>query len=485
MESIKLKNLLRGLSLQVRGSKEKEIRRICNDSRRAAPGDLFIARKIEHAQEAINAGAVAIATEHYNPFLEIPQLITDKLSSLEAELGKRLYKNPSHKLFMVGITGTNGKTTTSFLCKAILDRAGFSSGLIGSLGYYVGKSRFDPTLTTPDILSNLFFLSEMVKAEEKSCCMEVSSHALSQGRVEGLEYDVAIFTQLTPEHLDYHRSMEEYATAKRKLFASLAPNKLAIINNDCTYAEFMKRGTTSRILTYGIENRSDIMASKISPSPKGLSFTLHHQEREYSITAPLLGKFNVYNILGAIAMALEKKIDISLIQKTLASFSHVPGRMQKISHPFPFQVYVDFSHTEDSLRRALFTLREITKGRIITVFGCGGCRYPEKRKKMGAVSSKLADISIITNDNPRTEDPMQIIHQIEKGFSGKKPLIEPDRGKAIKMAIDMAEEKDTVLIAGKGAEKIQIFAQTTHPWDDVVAAEEALKNKDAHLNHTP
>ncbi len=485
MEPIKLKSLLRGIeNINIRGSKEKEVRRICNDSRRAAPGDLFIARKTEHAEEAIQAGAAAIVTEYYNPFLSVPQIITSDISFLEAELGRRFYKDPSRKLHMLGVTGTNGKTTTTTICKALWDGAGYSSGLIGTLGYQVGDSRFDPTLTTPDILTNLHFLSEMVKVGQKSCCMEVSSHALSQDRVVGIEFDIAIFTQLTPDHLDYHKTMEEYASSKKKLFQSLGKEKVAILNADCPYSTFMQEDIASRVVWYGIDRPADLQATDLAFSSDGISFTLLYQNKNYPITSPLLGKFNVYNLLASIAAAMERKIEIPLIQKILSSLQHVPGRMQKVGKNLPISVYVDFAHTEDSLKRALFTLRQITNRRIITVFGCGGCRYPQKRKQMGKISSELSDLSILTNDNPRTEDPMQIIEEIKKGFAKSDPFIEPDRGKAIEKAIFMAEEGDLVLIAGKGAEKMQIFAHTTHPWDDCVAAEEALKKKYAHTVHT-
>ncbi len=462
---MKLKTLIKGLECEVKGSKEIDVTGISADSRTVSPGNLFIAKQgasfdgSQFISDAIHAGAVAVATDLYDPFIQATQVIGSP-SKLEAKLASRYYGNPSKDLLVVGITGTKGKTTTSYLVKYLLDRLGIYSGLIGTIETIVGESRFFSTLTTHDVISNQKWLKEMVQRGCKAAVLEVSSHGLEQGRVEEIEFDFAIFTNLYPDHLDYHQTMENYAAAKRKLFEKA---KQRILNADSPWE--MGQG-----LTFGIE-KGDIRAEKIELSASGTRFEV----KGVPFALPLIGRFNVYNVLATIAVGLEKGASLEQIGAILTQFGSVPGRLERIGN-----VFVDFAHTGDALENVLTALRQIAKGRLILVFGCGGNRDFERRLGMAKVADQWADISIITNDNPRKEDPEEIARQIVLGFK-EKPLVELDRKKAIAMAIGMAGGEDFVLIAGKGHEKSQIFAGQTIPFDDVEVVKEILNRYDGSL----
>lgn len=475
MEPIKLKQLIQNIpSLTIKGSKDVVIQGLSNDSRKVAPNDLFIARKTEHAKQAVENGASAVLSDIYNPFLSVSQVIVEDVEEIEALIAKKFYRHPFKELFMIGITGTNGKTTTTFMCRQILQSADILCGIIGTTGYYIGNQIYDPILTTPDVVMCHKLLKEMVTARFSACAMEVSSHALVQNRIKNIDFDVAIFTNITDEHLDYHKDMTSYALAKQKLFTSLKRKSFALINQDAAYAEMMKE-TAATVITFGIEKPCDIRAKDITISLKGSSFILHYQNQKYRFSTPLIGKFNVYNLLAAISMALIKGIDISLIQKAVASMPYIIGRMEKIaSHP---HIFVDYAHTPDGLEQVLTTLSTVKKNRIITLFGCGGDRDPFKRDKMASIAEKYSDHTIVTSDNPRTEDPQKIIDEIARGFSGNSYSKQVDRKKAIEEAIIQAEKEDIVLIAGKGHEKVQIFAHTTLPFNDAMVAKEVIKKR--------
>ncbi len=458
---MKLKSLIRGLDLTVKGSKEVEITGIAADSRTVAPGNLFIAKRgasfdgTQFIGQAVNAGAAAVLTDIYDPFLDKPQVIHSNVGAIEAKLAARYYGNPSDDLFVVGVTGTKGKTTTTYLIKHLLDGLGKPSGLIGTVETVVGSNRFFSTLTTHDVIANQKLLKEMLLKECKAAVLEVSSHGLVQGRVEEIEFDIGIFTNLYPDHLDYHKTVDEYALAKRKLFEKA---ETIILNADSYWSAYPG-------VTFGIE-KGDLRAKEISFSAEGTEFTVNGCK----FRSPLIGKFNVYNALAAIAVGIYLDAPLSQIRDILATFTSVPARLERIGN-----VFVDFAHTGEALENVLQTLKEIVKGRLIVVFGCGGNRDPQRRTGMAKAAEKWADISIVTSDNPRQEDPNEIARQITDAFH-KKPLVELDRKKAICQAIQMAQLNDLVLIAGKGHERVQIFAHQTIPFDDAAIVKEALQN---------
>ncbi len=474
--TMQLKKLIDGLDIKVvKGSKAIDISGISSNSKEVGPGFLYIAKRGKthdgnrYVSDAILAGASAILSDLYNPFLEsVTQLIASDTTALEPLLAKRFYDNPHEKLFLIGITGTSGKTTTSYLIKHLLD----DCGLIGTIESIIGEHRIKSELTTPDCITCYKLLKEMSFAKLSSAVMEVTSHALSQNRVEGLQFDIALFTNLTPEHLDYHENMDAYTKEKAKLFSKLKENGVAIMNRDDPSSVFMK--TDRKILTYGIENDADFKAKDITMDLLGSKFTLEYEGKEEIFQIPLIGKFNIYNALAAIAVALVKGIDISEIKSRMGTFNSVPGRLEPVCCNKEAHIFVDFSHKADALKNVLETLFELKKGKMITVFGCGGNRDREKRPKMAKIAEDYSDIVIVTSDNPRNEDPEEIIREIQKGFTKKTYLIEVDRKKAIEKGISLLEKGDILLIAGKGHETNQIFAERSIFFDDVKVAEELV-----------
>jgi UDP-N-acetylmuramoyl-L-alanyl-D-glutamate--2,6-diaminopimelate ligase len=480
---MKLKQLLKDMhNVVVRGSKEIEITGITANSKLVAPANIFVAKRghkedgAKYIPEAIQAGASCIASDMYDPTLkDVTQVICQNVIELEAYLAANYYSNPSQELWMVGVTGTNGKTTTSYGIKHVLDKTASLSGLIGTIEYYVGKSSFEAMRTTPDVSSNHRLLRDMVRSGCKSCVMEVTSHALEQGRVLGIEYDVAVFTNLTHDHLDYHKNMENYCKAKNLLFRYLTTSlgskvdrkKWAIVNSDSDWMPKIVEGTYAHVLTYGLDSNADIKASHIAFSQKGTSFSVTYKEKEIEFFWPLVGRFNVYNALAVIGVSIAKGIPFDNLPPLLASFHTAPGRLEKVDNPLGLHIFVDYAHSDDALRNVLKTLRECTKGRLITVFGCGGDRDKEKRPKMASCVEELSDVAVITQDNPRSEDPQEICNQICKGFSSHASyIVEMDRKKAIQRAVEIAKPEDIILIAGKGHETKQYLAGWSIDFDD-------------------
>jgi UDP-N-acetylmuramoyl-L-alanyl-D-glutamate--2,6-diaminopimelate ligase len=457
VESVKLRTLIKDLKVTVKGSKEVDVTGISSDSRRVSPGNLFIAKKggVPFIPQAVNAGAVAIVTDLYDPFFTLPQIICENPSLLEAHLAARYYGEPAKELFVVGVTGTKGKTTTTYLIKHLLDGMHIPSGLIGTVETVIGDHRFASSLTTHDVISNQKWLREMIQKKCAAAVLEVSSHGLEQGRVDEIGFDLAVFTNLYPDHLDYHKTLEAYIQAKAKLFHKADQ---AILNADSFWGENGYAG-----FTFGIE-KGDLRAKDISFSANGTEFVVQNCK----FYSPLIGKFNIYNALGAIAVGLQKGASLPEMRDILAEFPSVPARLERIGN-----VFIDFAHTGEALENVLQTLKAICQGKLIVVFGCGGDRDPQRRVNMAQVADRLADLSIITTDNPRTEDPQEIANQIRAGFQ-KDPVVELDRKKAIQKAIALATEKDLVLIAGKGHEKVQIFAHQTILFDDVAVVKEIL-----------
>ncbi len=486
---MKLKQLLKDIPfIEVRGSKEIDVLGLSCNSKLVAPGFLFFAKKgskqngNQFIQEAILAGAVGIVTDLFDPFLKnVVQVLCKDVSSLEAVLSDRFYRSPSRKLLTVGITGTNGKTTCSYLVKHLFNRMGLETGLIGTIEWAFKDSVFPSNLTTPDVITCQKLLHEMVVAGCQSVVMEVSSHALSQGRVDPIDFDLAIFTNLTQDHLDYHSTMQEYAEAKAKLFTSLGKKgpsdkkfrKRAIVNQDSPWTKTVIKELCTDCISYGLGSDADLYAQKIKLCPDGMEFEVCYQGERAFLRSSLIGKFNVYNLLAAAAAGLSLDWKLSDIVAVLSSFKAVPGRLERVENAQEKNIFVDYAHTEDALQNALMTLREIGKGKLICVFGCGGNRDRLKRPKMGHVAEEHADLVFVTSDNPRGERPEEIIREILLGIQDQKHIVvEVDRKKAIQKAVEILGKDDILLIAGKGHENYQIFSHHTIHFDDRIVAKE-------------
>lgn len=465
---------------QIKGARDPEITGICSNSKLVAPGSLFIAKQglvndgASYIVEAIQAGASAVLTDIFDPSLkEIVQVIHKNPASIEGQLAHDYYKSPSRELFVVGITGTNGKTTTSFLTKYLLDHlSGATAGLIGTIEYIIGKSRYQAVRTTPDIISNQKMLREMCHQGCQDAIMEVSSHALMQGRVDKIYFNVAIFTNLTEEHLDYHQTMDAYCAAKNLLFKNLDQGTAAVVNADSPWVERIIKDCKAPIFTYGILNQADLMASDIKLTTEGTSFSLHYQAQVYPVQIPLIGRFNVYNCLAALGACLKKGFKIEKMIPLLPTCPSVSGRLEPVLNAKGLKIYVDFAHSADSLENVLSCLTELKTGKIITVFGCGGDRDKAKRPSMANSAERYSDFCIVTSDNPRSENPGSICEEIASAFKKNAYIIEIDRKKAIAKAIEMASPLDIILIAGRGHETSQIFAHKTIEFDDCKIAKE-------------
>lgn len=480
---MKLKKLLKDIPVkEVKGSKEIEITGLCANSKVVSPGNLFVAKKgrvddgAHYSREAIAAGASAILSDIFDPSLRhVTQIIHPNVSAVESLLAAQYYQFPSHEMFMVGITGTNGKTTTSFLVKHMLDQLNAPCGLIGTIEYIIGKHRYQATRTTPDVISNHKMLREMVLQGCKAAVMEVTSHALDQGRSQNIAYDVAIFTNLTLDHLDYHLNMEHYAQAKEKLFKGLAAKQTkkafdypvtAVVNVDSPWHKKMLQECKAKVMTYGFDETADVRASHVKLTASRTYFKVAYQGQDVECSCPLVGRYNVYNCLAALCVGLVRNEPLTKLAEILSTFPSVPGRLEAVPNELGLNIFVDFAHSDDALTNVLECLQEFKKGRIITVFGCGGDRDQTKRPKMAKAAEELSDFCIVTADNPRSESPESISEDIIRGFLKKNWMIELDRKEAIRKAIGMASSDDIILIAGKGHEKFQIFAHKTIEFDD-------------------
>jgi len=485
---------------EVHGPTELSVKGITYDSRQVKPDYIFVAISgyIEdgnsYIAQALEAGASVIVSSKTTDRLARPsrwggsatQIVVENPRKALAKLATIFYDYPSDKLNIIGITGTNGKTTVSYLTEAILKENGAKVGVLGTIAYRIGEKIFPAPITTPQSSDLQQMLRKLVDEEFTTVVMEVSSHALSLDRVEGCEFDSAIFTNLSREHLDFHKSMEEYLIAKIKLFSTLGKNarkereKLAVLNLDDPSAEKIIESTRAKIITYGIESKADVVAKSIKLNLDKTNFTLFSPKGEVKIAFPLIGKYNVYNALAAIAVALGQGIDLDIVKRGVERVSYIPGRFEKIDCGQPFTVIVDYAHTDEALRRLLGVCRELRPGRIITVFGCGGDRDRGKRPLMGEAAIELSDYVIVTSDNPRSEDPERIALDIEVGIKRKgrndyQTII--DRFQAIEKALSMAEKGDLVVLAGKGHEQYQIFKDGSVPFDDREVARKILSEK--------
>jgi UDP-N-acetylmuramoyl-L-alanyl-D-glutamate--2,6-diaminopimelate ligase len=487
---MKLDALLSSIQpLAADGTTDREITSLCYDSRRVQEGSLFFAlrgEKVDGAQfipQALKQGAVAVVTEHGVEKMDATSIVVSDARAAMADLASAFYQNPARALKVAGITGTNGKTTTAFLIKHLCERAQLRCGLIGTVRYEIGDRIVPASRTTPESLDVHELLWQMRSAGCKAVAMEVSSHALVQERVRGMEFDAAIFTNLTQDHLDYHKTMEAYFDAKARLFTGLQAQKRkkgkAILNLDDRYgAQLVGRvGSEVPVITYGMGARAEFRASNVRADFHGSSYQLDANNRSYLVRLPQIGNFNVYNSLAAIAGAYAMGVDVRTSVLALADAPAVPGRMEPVVAQRAFKVFVDYAHTDDALLNAMKTLRELQPARLIVVFGCGGNRDRGKRVRMGVAVDQLADYAIVTSDNPRKEDPLAIIEDIKPGLRRGAYEVIPDRREAIFRAVELAQARDIVLIAGKGHETYQEFADKTVPFDDVAIARSALDNK--------
>ena len=480
---------------------ETTVTAVTYDSRQAGPGAVFVALRgvnadgASFAREALNRGAVAIVSEAVaprdviRPWIQVP----DARLSLAA-LAATLYDNPSEELTLVGITGTNGKTTTSYVLASIFEAAGIRCGRIGTVGYRIGEREFEASRTTPEAPDLQRMLREMVDDGCGACVMEVSSHALTLRRADRLHFAAAVFTNLTRDHLDFHRDMEAYFVAKRRLAELLPQTGIAVTNLDDPRGRDFA-AAAHRPVTYAIDRPADVRPGPLSFSLDGLRFDVRTPRGTLRLVSRLVGRPNAYNILAAAATAMALDVPFSAIEEGIAALEDVPGRFQVVSGAGDdVRVVVDYAHTDDALKNLLETARPLSGGgRVITVFGCGGDRDRTKRPLMGAVAARLSDLVVITSDNPRSEDPAQIIEEIKRGIvvpadrtpPGGTPAKSPphvavvDRKAAIERAIREAGAGDLVLIAGKGHEKYQVIGDKTLPFDDVEIARAALERRRA------
>ena len=389
----------------------------------------------------------------------------------------RFYGNPSQAVKTIGITGTNGKTTVSYVIEAILKQAAKKSGVLGTINYRVGNKILPSVNTTPGLIDNQQFLFDLAKQNIPYCIMEVSSHALDQGRVDMIDFQTAVFTNLTSDHLDYHKNTKNYFQAKAKLFTKLAPRASAVVNVDDEYGRRLVTMTKGKVLTYGWKQKADIAVKNIRPSLSGSTFLLQTPRGAQEIKTPLIGFHNIYNLLAAAGAAYADGISLEDIKTAIEKFSNVPGRLEKIETKRGYHVFVDYAHTEDGLKNVLSSFKEISPARIILVFGCGGDRDKTKRPKMGRIAGELADFTIVTSDNPRSEDPQAIVDQVVKGFSKSVYKVILDREEAIREALRSANKGDIVLIAGKGHEDYQIFKDKKIHFDDREVVRNILSEK--------
>lgn len=479
---------------EIRGDAGTECRGISIDSRKISPGDLFICLPghtvdgHDYAKKAAEAGAAALVVQHWLDDVSLPQLKVKDSRVAMAVLGNVFFDFPSSRMKVIGVTGTNGKTTTTYLIERILLDQGKSAGLIGTIQRRFAGQTFPMSGTTPESLDLQRYLHEMIEADTDYCVMEVSSHALDQGRVKGTKFRTAVFTNLTQDHLDYHKSMEEYRAAKGLLFSRLGntyasspeERSYAVLNADDPASAYFAKQTAAEIVTYGVDQEADVRASNIRITAKGTTFHADTFLGNIDITLKMVGKFNVYNALAAMTVALLEGVSLQDIKSSLEAVPGVDGRVEAVDEGQSFAVIVDYAHTPDGLENVLNAVNEFAKGRVICVFGCGGDRDRTKRPIMGKIAARLSGYVIVTSDNPRTEDPELILKDIEAGLEEDGVPQERyefivDRREAIEKAIEMASPEDVVLIAGKGHETYQLIGKEVHDFDDRIVAKEAIR----------
>jgi UDP-N-acetylmuramoyl-L-alanyl-D-glutamate--2,6-diaminopimelate ligase len=491
---------------EIRGPTKREIGSLAYDSRQVRPGGLFLALRGVHQDghrylgAAVDRGAAALVLENWAPGIpaETTQILVPDSREALALLGACFYGYPARRLRLIGVTGTNGKTTTSYLVEAVLKSAGIKTGVLGTIEYRCGDRTWPAPVTTPESLDLHYYLAEMVREGATHVVMEVSSHALEQGRCRGLAFEVGLFTNLTQDHLDYHRDMESYYQAKAKLFGDYLkgtparPESLAVINRDDPFGERLWMETTVPRRDFSLHQDAAYQALEIRSGFRGNEVRIRTPRGVFELHSPQLGRHNVYNLLAAWAVGEALGLPGETIRRGLASLQRIPGRMELVPNPQGLAILVDYAHTPEALRFVLLSLRELTSHRIITVFGCGGDRDSAKRPIMGQIAGDLSHLAVITSDNPRTEDPLEIIAQIEAGLveDGHRRYdpgvlsrlpeqpgycLIPDRREAIARAVQWAGSDEVLLIAGKGHETYQLLGDRVLPFDDRLGAGQAAE----------
>jgi UDP-N-acetylmuramoyl-L-alanyl-D-glutamate--2,6-diaminopimelate ligase len=513
---MKLSETLKGVAwLEWQGPEDGDVASLCYNSVKCEKGSLFVAisglKTDGHLfiEDAIKKGARFVVHEHdFIPPAGVTAIrVRDSRRTL-GEMARNFFDDPSSALCLIAVTGTNGKTTTTYLLESILKNAGHAVGVLGTVNYRYGTTAVPAPNTTPESFEMQRILREMADHGVTHCIAEVSSHAIALHRVDDCAFDAGIFTNLTQDHLDYHKTMENYFHAKQRFFSEVLPTggkkpASMIINGDDPWGQRIIRETAGKCTTYGLDKTSDVTARTHHLSLDGISADIASKNNAFTVSAGLMGKFNLYNMLAAISASLELGVPVEAIKKGLASLPQVPGRLEKVSEPGQPFVFVDYAHTDDALRRVLENLAAFRRKNIITVFGCGGDRDRGKRPLMGEAATRYSDVTIVTSDNPRTENPLEIIKEIEQGIhiprielniknktdlskaktsSGKFYTVIPDRTRAIFAAIALACEDDIVLIAGKGHEDYQVIGNVKHPFDDRRVARKALADSRKRRN---
>jgi UDP-N-acetylmuramoyl-L-alanyl-D-glutamate--2,6-diaminopimelate ligase len=488
---MKLSRLVEGLPVRLpEDGPDPDVTGVTHDSKRVSRGDLFVAWKGARfdgtlfADAAAEDGAVAllVPTGAPRPITvppEVPWATADDPHALLPHLAARAYGEPHRELLMAGVTGTNGKSTVSTLIARLLDTAGRPCGLVGSLGSFFGDHKYEKGRTTPEGSDFFRLLRAMRDDGAEAVSMEVSSHALSLGRIAGTGFDVAVFTNLTRDHFDFYRDFEDYFQAKAKLFEMLKPGARAAVNRDDPWGARLA-GELADPLTWGEAGEGDVHPREVALDERGIRGTLATPRGDLAFESRLLGRFNLLNLLAAVAAAECLGLPHEAVAEGIARQKPLLGRMEPVERGQPFPVFVDYSHTDQALAAALRSLKELSDKRVIVVFGCGGDRDHGKRPLMGKVAGELADLPILTSDNPRTEDPRKIIGEVEAGVreSGNAEYrVVIDRGEAIRLAVELADENTAVLVAGKGDEPIQVIGDEEHPFYDFDEIAKALEER--------
>ncbi|MGB9721705.1 MAG: UDP-N-acetylmuramoyl-L-alanyl-D-glutamate--2,6-diaminopimelate ligase [bacterium] len=471
---MRLSELIAGLNCRIYNFKDVRVESLEFDSRHVKPGTVFVAVPgtkydgHDFIKQAEKQGASAVVVQRKIPETSLPQIIFDDTRAMLGKLARNFYGDFSD-MKVIGVTGTNGKTTTAFLIHSILSHAGYNPGLIGTV-YYLGKGKIKADRTTPESLDIFKLLNDFHNAGLKSVVMEVSSHALALKRVEELIFNVAVFTNLSQDHLDFHNTISKYKSAKLHLFELLNSNGFAVYNGDDPVSEEIKELNIKNKLSFGFNVNTLVRGEMVSDTSSGLNVNVYYENQKFEIHSKLIGKFNCYNILASVAVAIAIGLKNETIIEGVESLEGVRGRMERV---YP-NIFIDFAHTPGAIANVLASLREYTEGKLIIVFGCGGNRDREKRPKMGEIASENADFVIVTSDNPRNEEPEEIIKDIISGIKSDNFKVIPDREKAIEFGIKMKKPEDILLIAGKGHEEYQVIGDKVLPFDDAMVVRKVL-----------
>ncbi|MCK5130272.1 MAG: UDP-N-acetylmuramoyl-L-alanyl-D-glutamate--2,6-diaminopimelate ligase [Clostridiales bacterium] len=483
-ETMQLSTLLKEIEYKSKKFREISIKGISNDSRKIELDNIYVCLRglsvdgHDYAHAACNAGATCLFLEEYIEDLEdnIVQIKVDDSRDAYSRLASNWYKNPHKSLKIIAVTGTNGKTTTTHIIKTILENAGIKTAVLGTTGAYIAGEKYEQKLTTPDPMDFHYLLRIIADKKCEYVVMEVSAHALYLKKTEPVKFIAAIFTNLTQDHLDDFETMDNYKNAKKMLFQNHKCST-AIVNSDDEYENFMLSDYHGPVITYGTENDSDLFADNIQCSFSDVNYELKTNDGKYNVHMRIPGRFNVYNSLASIGVCMEIGIEMDSILDGIEKVNIIDGRMERVDCGQEYMVVVDYAHSPDSLKSVLKAACGFTKNRVISVFGCGGDRDQLKRPIMGSISNDIADFTIITSDNPRTEDPDSIIDMIEKGMRDNEYVRITDREKAIRQSLDIAQKGDVIVIAGKGHETYQDVMGKKHHFDDREIVREYFKEK--------